>query len=111
MSRHSAQVSGTAFAIFLSSHDVSRTPPRLKLERGLATSGSKSPHSPVKDPTKWTGGDEPMTGAQASYLRALAREAGEPLNGNMTKAEASQKIDELRQKVGLKAKPRRAQTI
>jgi hypothetical protein len=53
-----------------------------------------------KNPDKWTTGDEPMTGAQRSYLHTLAEEAGEEVDDNMTKAEASKKIDELQQKTG-----------
>jgi hypothetical protein len=59
----------------------------------------------VKDPKEWTTGDEPMTGAQDSYVHTLARQAGEEVEGDMTKAEASEKIDELREKTG---KPPRA---
>ena len=29
----------------------------------------------VKDPKDWTTGDEPMTGAQKSYLKTLSEEA------------------------------------
>jgi hypothetical protein len=54
----------------------------------------------VKDPDEWITGDEPMTGAQRSYLRTLAEEAGEEVDENLTKAEASKKIDELQQKTG-----------
>jgi hypothetical protein len=54
----------------------------------------------IKDPDEWTTGEEQMTGAQDSYLHTLAREAGEPVRENLTKAEASEKIDELRQKTG-----------
>jgi len=54
----------------------------------------------VKDPEEWTTGDEPMTGAQDSYLHTLGREAGEQVQENLTKAEASEKIDELQQKTG-----------
>jgi len=54
----------------------------------------------VKDPEQWTTGDEPMTGAQDSYLHTLAREAGEDVGADLTKAEASEKIDELQQKTG-----------
>ena len=61
-------------------------------------------NSTFKDPADWTTGDEPMTGAQDSYLHTLARQAGERVEGDMTKAEASQKIDQLREKTGLKAK-------
>jgi hypothetical protein len=55
-----------------------------------------------KDPQDWVTGDEPMTGAQASYLETLARQAGEePVAGDLTKAQASQRIDELRRRAGL----------
>ena len=39
-------------------------------------------------------------GAQASYVRTLAEEAGEPVEESMTKAEASKRIDELRERTG-----------
>jgi len=52
----------------------------------------------VKDPEAWTTGEEPMTEAQKSYLRTLAEETGETIRDEMTKAEASEKIDELRTK-------------
>jgi hypothetical protein len=58
-------------------------------------------NSTIKDPADWTTGDEPMTGAQDSYLHTLARQAGEHVEDDMTKAEASMKIDELRQKTGV----------
>lgn len=54
-----------------------------------------------KDPEDWVTGDEPMTGAQASYLETLSRQTGEEVPGEMSKAEASQKIDELRERAGL----------
>ncbi len=55
-----------------------------------------------KDPDEWVSGDEPMTGAQASYLETLARQAGEEVKlDGLTKAEASEKIDELRGKAGM----------
>lgn len=53
-----------------------------------------------KDPEEWTTGDEPMTGAQRSYLETLSEEADEPFDDNLTKAEASERIDELQQKTG-----------
>ena len=53
-----------------------------------------------KDPAEWVTGDEPMTGAQESYLGTLAREAGEPPPPELTKAEASEKIEELQEKTG-----------
>lgn len=54
----------------------------------------------IKDPDEWTTGEEPMTGAQESYLHTLATEAGETVEEDLTKAEASKRIDELRQKTG-----------
>lgn len=57
-----------------------------------------------KDPDDWVTGDEPMTGAQASYLKTLSEEAGEEFEAELTKAEASKRIDELREQTG-KAEP------
>ena len=51
-----------------------------------------------KDPADWKTGDEPMTGAQRSYLETLSEEVGEKFDMNLTKAQASEKIDELRQR-------------
>ena len=53
-----------------------------------------------KNPDEWVTGDESMTGAQASYLKTLAREAGEDVEENLTKAEASKRIDELQERTG-----------
>lgn len=54
------------------------------------------PDNPAsKDPSDWVTGDEPITAAQRSYLDTLAREAGEELPGNLTKAQASEHIDRL----------------
>jgi Protein of unknown function (DUF3072) len=48
-----------------------------------------------RDPSDWKTGDEPMTAAQASYLRTLSEEAGEPFDESLTKAQASERIDAL----------------
>jgi len=54
-----------------------------------------------KSPDQWTTGDESMTGAQASYLKTLSEEAGEqPVEKDLTKAEASKRIDELQERTG-----------
>ena len=53
-----------------------------------------------KDPADWTTGGEPLTGAQASYLKTLSEEAHEPFDAELTKAEASVRIDELQDKTG-----------
>lgn len=55
---------------------------------------------PSKDPDDWATGDEPMTGPQRSYLSTLAREAGEDVPENLTKAQASEMIDRLQAKSG-----------
>ena len=54
----------------------------------------------VKDPNDWATGDEPMTGAQKSYLKTLSEQAGEPFDDTLSKADASKKIDELQEKTG-----------
>jgi Protein of unknown function (DUF3072) len=54
----------------------------------------------VKDPSDWVTGDEPMTGAQRSYLETLARQAGEQLPADLTKAQASEHIDRLQAQTG-----------
>lgn len=51
-----------------------------------------------KDPDDWVTGDEPMTGAQASYLKTLCEEAGESFDERLSKSEASKRIDALRAK-------------
>ena len=49
-----------------------------------------------KNPDEWKTGDEPMTAAQRSYLETLAQDAGESFDEELTKAEASKRIEELR---------------
>jgi hypothetical protein len=56
--------------------------------------------SPEKDPQDWVTGDEPMTGPQGSYLSTLAREAGEEVPDDLTKAQASERIEELQARTG-----------
>ena len=63
-----------------------------------ATERPASP--PEKDPEDWATGGEPMTGPQRSYLGTLAREAGEDVPDDLTKAQASQLIDRLQDKTG-----------
>jgi hypothetical protein len=53
-----------------------------------------------KDPDDWVTGDEPMTGAQASYLKTLSEEAHEEFEDGLTKADASKRIEELQQQTG-----------
>jgi hypothetical protein len=53
-----------------------------------------------KDPDDWVTGDETMTGAQASYLKTLSDEAGVKFDPDLTKAEASKRIEELQAQTG-----------
>ena len=56
----------------------------------------------IKDPEDWVTGHEPMTGAQASYLKTLSEQAHDPkaYDAELDKAEASKRIDDLKQKTG-----------
>lgn len=70
---------------------------------GKETIGSPTPEPEAglnRDPEDWVTGDEPMTAAQRSYLDTLAREAGEELPADLSKAEASKHIDRLQQRSG-----------
>lgn len=65
----------------------------------------RSPEQPPpgnmeKDPDRWVTGDEPMTGAQRSYLQTLSEEAGQPFDATLTKAQASKRIEELQAMTG-----------
>ena len=53
----------------------------------------------VKDPSQWVSGEDPITQSQRSYLDTLATQAGETLPAELTKAEASQHIDRLREQL------------
>ena len=56
-----------------------------------------------KDPKDWVSGSDPMTGAQGSYLKTLSEQAHkpDPTKEDLTKAEASELIDELREDANL----------
>jgi len=64
----------------------------------MADQNTANNPSAEKDPDTWVTGDEPATGPQRSYLETLAREAGEEVPGDLTKADASKRIDELQDK-------------
>ena len=66
----------------------------------MADNDRDSASNTIKDPADWNTGDEPATGAQQSYLHTLASEAHEDVPEDLTKAEASQRIDELQEKTG-----------
>ena len=56
--------------------------------------------NPEKDTSDWVTGDEPMTGPQHSYLQTLAQEANREVPDDLTKAEASEAIEQLQQETG-----------
>ena len=58
------------------------------------------PSNQQKDPKDWVTGDEPMTGAQASYLKTLSEESGDEFDSSLNKGDASRRIDALRNKTG-----------
>lgn len=64
------------------------------------TQAQAEPGNMEKRPEDWTTGDEPMTGAQRSYLKTLSEEAKVPFDEHLTKAEASRRIDELQKRTG-----------
>ena len=67
-----------------------------------AVTDDEGPARAEKDPEDWVTGEERMTGPQASYLKTLSQEAGEPFDENepLTKAEASRRIEELQRRTG-----------
>jgi len=72
----------------------------------MASTDPHTEQTTVKAPEDWATGDEPMTGAQASYLETLSREAGiDPPAPDLTKAHASELIDELQERTGRGATP------
>ena len=68
-------------------------------QQGETLGSASAEPGAVRDPEHWVTGDEPMTGPQRSYLDNLARQAGEELPADLNKAQASEHIDRLQQKV------------
>jgi hypothetical protein len=62
----------------------------------MSESNTQPAASAEKDPSDWVTGDEPATGAQKSYLETLTRQSDEEVPEDLTKADASKKIDELK---------------
>jgi hypothetical protein len=66
----------------------------------------------AEDPDDWVSGDEPMTGAQASYLKTLCEQThSDAFDEHLTKAQASKLIDEMREKAGLKHDPEKCEAV
>ena len=82
---------------------MSQAKHQTNAEQGHNPKRDSEPRSNTeKDPEDWVTGGEPMTGAQASYLKTLSEIADEPetFDESLTKAEASMRIDELKEKTG-----------
>jgi hypothetical protein len=73
------------------SDDRAETNPKLNPDASGAS-------NQIKDPSDWVTGGEPMTGAQASYLKTLSEQAHKPeaFDPELDKADASKRIDELK---------------
>ena len=63
----------------------------------MTTTNNAQP-SLQRDPDEWKTGDEPRTPAQRSYLETLSRDTDTTFDENLTKADASKLIDELRER-------------
>jgi DUF3072 family protein len=76
--------------------DRNRHAPRPETENPKQAPDASS--NQIKDPDDWVTGDEPMTGAQASYLKTLSEQAHDPdaYEPDLDKAEASKRIDQLK---------------
>jgi hypothetical protein len=72
----------------------------MRMSTNPKTPTQDHPTNAEKNPDDWTTGGESMTGAQASYLKTLCEEAGEPFDPELSKAEASKRIDALQQATG-----------
>jgi hypothetical protein len=75
--------------------DVARGLLSVRLMKNSRTNDTDGP-ALQRDPDEWKTGDEPMTDAQRSYLETLCRETGEQFDETLSKADASKRIDELR---------------
>jgi hypothetical protein len=69
----------------------------IRLMRNSTTNDTDQP-ALQRNPDEWKTGDEPMTDAQRSYLETLCRETGEEFDDSLSKADASKRIDELRER-------------
>jgi hypothetical protein len=75
-----------------------RLPGRAMTDKRPAAPSGQS--NAEKDPSDWVTGDEPMTGAQRSYLKTLSEEAKVDFDESLSKADASRRIEELQKITG-----------
>jgi hypothetical protein len=83
--------------VLLASTELARVLRSVRPMKNHATDHTDQP-ALQRDPDEWKTGDEPMTDAQRSYLETLCRETGEEFDERLSKADASKRIDELRQR-------------
>ena len=76
--------------------DKPSTDAKIQAPKQPTEQGGPQVDNQQKDPSDWVTGSEPMTGAQASYLKTLCEEAKEDFDPKMSKADASRRIDALR---------------
>ena len=74
--------------------------PRGDGQEMLGATGDAQDGNLEKDPSDWVSGDDPATEAQKSYIDSLAKQTGEQIPANLTKAQASEHIDRLRKLTG-----------
>ncbi|OEY13521.1 DUF3072 domain-containing protein [Corynebacterium sp. BCW_4722] len=67
----------------------------------LGATGDGQDGNLEKDPSEWATGDQPATESQKSYIDAMAKQAGEQIPANLTKAQASEQIDRLKKITGM----------
>lgn len=67
----------------------------------LGATGDDQGGNLEKDPSEWATGDQPATESQKSYIDAMAKQAGEQIPANLTKAQASEQIDRLKKITGM----------
>src|ERR1700710_1808692 len=86
-----------------SEHSANRGVYRFIKESRMSKPKTAPTDNTQKDPDQWVSGDDPMTGAQASYLKTLCEQAGTPelFDDNLTKSQASKLIDEMREKANV----------
>jgi flagellar biosynthesis/type III secretory pathway M-ring protein FliF/YscJ len=86
-----------AVVLALVAGEVARVLRSVRPMRNQATKDTDQP-ALQRDPDEWKTGDEPMTDAQRSYLETLCRETGEEFDDTLSKADASKRIEELRER-------------
>ena len=80
---------------------AAQSPAQAPATQAVPAGQAPDPTADASKPTdEWVTGDEPMTGPQHSYLQTLAREAGRDLPEQLTKAQASDLIEELQSVTG-----------